>query len=479
MTHFFIVIICFFTFFHIYAPQETKLQTTDDIIFHWIGTFAEVVDLVQKKHYKPEPMDEAMKKAIKGFVTSFDPHTAFLDEENYKELLDSTSGVFFGIGIVIDNTRREKEKALLVTEVIDGGPADKAGIQPNDKIVEVNGKALEGISTEKIISMIKGEKNSKVTLKILRDNQPDLLTITVTRDVVKEQQSLCFLLKDHHIYYLSLTMFSDTSMQQMQRLLKHILETKSAGLVLDLRNNSGGLLSSVLDICSLFLPKQSVVVTTKNNKGEVLSTYCTEKAPLTTEWNIPIIILVNHYTASAAEILAGALQFYAKNNIPGLHMHSVLILGEQTFGKGSVQEIIPMSNNCAIKITTTLYFLPDGNTIQGEGIVPDILIKRTLPETEQSKWLTTHYGREAKLPNSINIGKKSVEKKELSKEKDDSEKKSRHYNRIIKMVESDNQLQEAVRLINLINQATKKSFLISQLPTLFAPINVDSVEEIK
>jgi len=478
MKRFCLSFICFFHFFLCEAPEKNENQTTDDIIFHWIGTFAEVVDLIEKKHYKPEPIDEAMKKAIKGFVTSFDPHTGFYDEENYKELQDATSGVFYGIGIVIDNTRREKDKGLLVTEVIDGGPADKAGIQPQDKIVEVDGKALEGVTTEKIISMIKGEKNTKVTLKILRDNQPDLLTFTVTRDAVKEQQSLCFLLKDQNIYYLSLSMFSDTSMQQMERLLKHILETNSAGLILDLRNNSGGLLSSVLDICSLFLPKKSIVVTTKNNKGEVLSSYKTEKAPLTTNWSFPIIILVNHYTASAAEILAGALQFYARNQTPNLQMHSVFILGEQTFGKGSVQEIVPMSNNCAIKITTSLYFLPGDNTIQGEGIVPDIPIKRTQPETEQSKWLTMHYGREAKLPNSINISKKESKKDDSSKEKKDGKEKSRYHERIIKMVESDNQLQEAVRVINIINQTTKKTFLVTELPKLFAPINPDLIQEV-
>jgi|GEM_PF-2856971 len=466
-------------FFMLHAPLQDDLKTTDDIIFHWIGTFAEVVDLVQKKHYKPEPMDEAMKKAIKGFVTSFDPHSGFLDEENYKELLDSTSGVFFGVGIVIDNTRKEKDKSLLVSEVIEGGPADRAGIRPQDKIVEVDGKPLEGLMTEKIIAMIKGEKNSKVVLKILRDNQPDLLTFTVTRDVVKEQQSLCFLLKDQNIYYLSLTMFSDTSMQQMERLLKHILETKSSGLILDLRNNSGGLLSSVLDICSLFLPKKSVVVTTKNNKGEVLSAYKTEKDPLTTQWNVPIIILINNYTASAAEILAGTLQFYARNQTQGTQMHSVFLLGEKTFGKGSVQEIVPMSNNCALKITTTLYFLPDGNTIQGEGIAPDVPVKRTLPETEQSKWLTTHYGREAKLPNSINVSKKTEKKEVESEIKKDIENKSRNRERIEKMIESDNQLQEAVRVITIINQSMQKNFAIAELPKLFTPINPESIEEIK
>lgn len=475
MMRIFLLLGCFLFALCFDASEEHLTKTSDDMIFHWIGVFAEVVDLMQKKHYNPEPLDEAMKKAIKGFVNAFDPHTGFLDEESYKELSDSTSGVFFGIGVVIDNTRRDKDKTLLLIEIVEGGPADRVGILPQDKIVEVDGKPLEGLTTEKIISMIKGEKNTKVTLKILRDNQPDLLTFVVTREAVKEQQSLCFFLKDQNIYYLSLTMFSDISMQQMKRLLKHILETKSSGLVLDLRNNSGGLLSSVLDICSLFLPKHSVVVTTKNNKGEILSTYKTDKDPLTTQWSAPIIILINNYTASAAEILAGALQFYARNSIPGLEMHSVFLLGEKTFGKGSVQEVIPISNNCALKVTTTLYFLPNNDTIQGEGIAPDISIRRMLPETEQSKWLTTHYGRESKLSNSINVSKKE----DLVAKKNLQEKKSRNLERITKMVESDNQLQEAVRVIMIINQALQKDFSIISLPKMFVPINSESIEEVK
>jgi carboxyl-terminal processing protease len=458
------------------SEEQKVIQDPDEVVFHWIGIFAETVDLIQKKHYKPENIEDAMKKSIKSFVSTFDPHSSFLDAENYKELMDSTSGIFYGIGIVIDNTRREKDKALLVVDVIDGGPADQVGIVSTDKIMEVDGKPLEGLSTEKIITMIKGEKNTKVELKILRDNAPDLLTFTVTRDAVKEQQSLCFLLKDQDIYYLALTMFSDLAMQQMERLLKMILKGNNCrGLIIDLRNNSGGLLSSVLDIASLFLPKGSPVVHTKNGKEEMLSEYKTEKNPLTTSWQIPIIILINNYTASAAEILAGTLKYYARNPSNNIDMSEVYLLGEKTFGKGSVQEIIPLQD-CAIKLTTTLYFLPDGKTIQGIGIEPDIMVKRTTPETEQSKWFTLHYGREEILANTISVYKKENEKNEKKKEKP---KKSRSQERIEKLITQDNQLQEAVRVIKIVNQQKQKTGSITDILFVYQPMNVDFIEEIK
>lgn len=486
------LVFLFFNFFfsrtHSEIDENKKpTLSNEEIIFQSTAVFAEVVSITESKHYKPIDFENAMNKGIKAFVSSFDPHSSFLDKESYKEILDSISGTFFGVGIVIDNTRKEKDKALIVVDVVEDGPAERAGILANDKIVEVDGKSLEGLSTEKIIHMIKGEKDTKVILKILRENKPDLLTFTITRDTVKEQQSLCLLLKDLDIYYLSLTVFSEIAIHQMEHLLKKIAQGNAKGLILDLRNNSGGLLGSVLDIAGLFVPKNSPVVITKDNTNRTTATYKTERDPIATNLNVPLIILINNYTASAAEILAGILKFY----IP-----SLVIMGEKTFGKGSVQEVIPISNNCALKLTTSLYFLPDDSTPQGSGITPDITVKRTMPETEQSKWLVKHFGREENFSNSIRAtsskisdsAKTSTDKPSDQKEYSDdkknnksekiTDKKSKTQEKIEKMMEDDNQLQEALCFIQIVN-LLPKIVPMSNIIKAFQPIQSDMVEEIK
>lgn len=466
----FLIFTLFFT--NIFSDSEKQKEksplSNEEIIFQSTAVFAEVVSITESKHYKPTDFESAMNKGIKAFVSSFDPHSSFLDKESYKEILESIGGTFFGVGIVIDNTRKEKDKTLIVVDVVEDGPAERAGILANDKIVEVDGKSLEGLSTEKIIHMIKGEKDTKVVLKILRENKPDLLTFTVTRDTVKEQQSLCLLIKDLDIYYLSLTVFSEIAIHQMEHLLKKITQGNAKGLILDLRNNSGGLLGSVLDIAGLFVPKNSPVVITKDNTGKTTATYKTERDPVTTHLTIPLVILINNYTASAAEILAGVLKFY---------LPTLIIVGEKTFGKGSVQEVIPISNNCALKLTTSLYFLPNGTTPQGIGIVPDIAIKRTTPETEQSKWLVKHYGREENFSNSIKTDEAKKEDNDDKKNKTD-QVKNKTREKIEKMTENDNQLQEAVCVIKIMN-ALQTTTTTQNIIALFQPIKSDMTEEIK
>jgi carboxyl-terminal processing protease len=231
----------------------------------------------------------------------------------------------------------------------------------------------------------------------------------------------------------------------MEQLLQKSLSMPCRGIIFDVRFNSGGLLNSVIDICGLFLKKGSVVVTVKDKTGTVVETYYTERDPVTTQPFPPIVVLINNYTASAAEILAGCLKIHAQNKDNNL---TVFTLGEQSFGKGSVQEVIPLPNNCALKLTTTLYFLPDDSTIQGVGITPDFLIERTLPQTEQMKWLTKQYGRESALPNYISIQeKKDQEEKEKSST---TESGSRNAERIKSILQGDNQFAEALAVLNSI-----------------------------
>lgn len=437
--------------FHIYAPDKEptapKEKDYEECVYEWLRTFAQVLQLGKERHYKIADPEICMTEAIRGFVKTLDPHSDFFDKDTYKKMMESISGEFFGIGIIIDNTRLQKDKVLLIIDTIPDGPADKSGIKPLDKIIEINGEALEGMSTEEAMSKIKGEKNTKVHIKIMRDGQQDPVSFSIVRDVVKEHNSLSFQLDNHGIYYLSLTMFTENAIKQIEQLLKKSKEKKYKALILDLRNNSGGLLSSVVDIAGLFLEKNSLVVTTKNKDGMVTKKYTTSREPIHAD--IPIFILINNYTASAAEILAGSLKIHSdlqSKNSKNQKNLMVFLVGSTSFGKGSVQDVIPVGNNCALKLTESLYFLPEDTSIQAVGITPDFEIEKTLPPTEQMQWFKKFYGSEKALANHITLdAKKDAEKKKI----DTTDEKLTWSERAKKSLESDNQLRDAVTLINI------------------------------
>ncbi len=441
----------FIGLFSLSLMAQQQQSDFDNIAFNWSRTLAEVMQLANKKHYmiSKDILEQSMIRAIDAFLSNLDPHSSFLDPKTYKSMLDSTSGQFYGIGIVIDNTRKSKDKFLTIVDTIPDGPSDKSGIKPMDKIIEVDGTPLEGISTEEATTKIKGPRNSVVQIKVLRENHPDLITFDITRDVIKEQNSMSFHIKDQNIYYISLNMFTDNAVKQIEGLLKKSAEHPYQGLILDLRNNSGGLLTAAINIASLFLNKGSLVVITKDKNNKITERYVTKRDPVASN-KIPIFILINNYTASAAEILASTLKSHADEHAekyPDQPESMVFLVGSPSFGKGSVQEVIPVSNNCAAKITTSLYF-PNNRNIQGEGIIPDFIVDRTFPPTEQLQWFTKYYGREQALKNSIKTdGKKEEEKKEAPKKK----QVARWSERAKEMLQTDNQLREAISLINLLH----------------------------
>lgn len=432
-------------------PQTEQKVSFDQELYDWSWIFAQVCGCVKQKHYQPDHIGQSMIDAMNSFLTGIDPHSSFLDPKTYKTLLESISGEFFGIGIIIDNTRKANDKSLLIINTIPQGPADKVGIKERDRIVEIDGTSLDGMSTEEAMAKLKGERHTVVSLKVMREGENDLLSFDITRDVIKEQNSLCFYLPEQDIYYLSLSIFTDTALKQIESLLRTAASKKYKGLILDLRNNSGGLLSSVVDIAGLFIPKGSIVVTTKDKQGNTLEKYITTREPILTNKDLVITILVNNYTASAAEILTGCLKLYAEKNIEtGSNLSLVFVVGEPTYGKGSVQEIISIGKNCAIKITTSIYALLGDVLIQAEGIKPDFEIERTLPPTEQMEWIKKHYGSERTLTNHITQSKTTVEKTK-NKKINTSKQQKTWADRAKKNLLKDNQFRYAINSINLIN----------------------------
>lgn len=425
---------------------DTPSSLYDQTIFEWSRTWAEVMQLVRDKHYKIANPAKSIAKGIDAFLNDIDPHSNFLDAESYKDMTKRMNGSFDGIGIIIDNTRKTKDNFLTAVEIIPDGPAEKAGLRQYDKIVEIDSKVLGGMTTEQAIALLKGKRGTIVTVKVLREGQSDLVSIPITRDVVKEQLSTNFYIKNHNILYFSLTTFTSNAVHMLEKTLKHAQKKPYNALIMDLRNNSGGLLTSAVDIASLFLDKGSVVVVTKDKNNQETERHTTPRNPIANQ-STPIFILINNFTASAAEILAGSLALHA-NHANGKDSLRIFLVGTPSFGKGSVQEVIPVNNNCAIKLTTSLYFLAYDTAVQGLGVQPDFTVQRCNPPTEQTVWLTQNYGREATLENHIKIEPTSTQKTASCAKQDEKPKAERWHERIKKMLQTDNQLKEAINLAN-------------------------------
>jgi carboxyl-terminal processing protease len=440
--------------------QTTLLQSEivpapyDELAFNWSRTFAEVAQKVGQSHFKlPEKGHTCWEEAINAYVSCLDPHSCFLPPKAYDQIAQATSGSFGGIGVVIDNTRQPKDNFLTVIDVIPNGPADLAGILPLDKIIEVDNQAINGMATEEITAKLKGKPGTEVEVKVLREKYPDLIVASIKRDIIKEQASLSFYLPEQRIYYVSLNTFTQQSTKQIELLLKKAKDHPYKGLILDLRNNSGGLLSSAIDIVGLFLPIGSLVVSTKSRDNTKSQDYNTKRQPIVNN-TLPIIILVNNYTASAGEILAGCLQLHSKELAlkKSDEQLMVFLVGSCTFGKGSVQEIIPVSNNSALKLTTALYYLPGDISIQGTGIQPDFLVERMLPQTEQMKWFTKSHGRECAMENHITTENSKALKEREKKESEQDREKAKHKkwaDRMKDALQKDNQFKSALMLINM------------------------------
>jgi carboxyl-terminal processing protease len=415
----------------------------DEEIYGWSRSMAEVFHLVNTKSYFPVSVEQSMIKLLDAFVHQ-DDYSHFLGPQEYKGLMKVTTGNFFGIGIVL-GPKRPEDEFLLVLDVIPGKPADKKGIQRYDKIIAIDGKPVGTITLEKAIDKLKSEKRySPVKLDIIREKK-GAFSVTVERDLIEEEHITAYHLPTQNIFYCALSVFSQQVAQQLETILKKAIEKKPKGIVLDLRDNSGGILQSAVDCAGLFLKKGSLVVSTKDRNHKVLEQYHTARQPLIPQ-DIIVMVLVNEYTASAAEILAKALQAHAQKNAhPKARTISpnVFLVGVKTYGKGSVQEVIPMSNNCALKITTCLYYLPDDSCINATGIIPDFVVEQKYPPTPEMKLLSKLYGKERNKK-----GKEEIEE-EKSEEPDSKDWKKQRQ----ETFRNDYQIQTALNFISLLDLA--------------------------
>lgn len=330
----------------------------NDAIYAELRTFTEVLSKITKNYVDDVNSKELIRAAIRGMVNSLDPHSAYLTPEAYREFQTETKGEFGGIGIQIGI----KDGVLTVIAPIEDTPAFKAGIKAGDKILKIDGKPTKDMNINEAVSKMRGQKGKPVTITILRDEWKEPRDITIVRDIIKIK-SVKFKMIDDEIGYIKITQFQENTANDLASALKTLRDRGAKSLILDLRNNPGGLLNIAVEVAEQFLPPKSLVVSIRGKSGEKIDYYTEGKRSSFVD--IPLIVLVNQGSASASEIVAGAIQDW--NRAP--------VLGVQTFGKGSVQSLIPLSDGSALKLTTAKYYTPKGRQIHAVGITPDIIVK--------------------------------------------------------------------------------------------------------
>jgi len=322
-----------------------------------IKTFAETLSLVTKNYVEEVDEKDLVYGAIKGMLNSLDPHSSFLPPEHFKEMQIETKGEFGGLGIQIGI----KDNILTIIAPIDDTPAFKAGVKAGDKIIKIDGESTKDISLHDAVTKLRGPKGTPVTITILREGLEKPLDIKIIRDIIK-LKSVKHKIIDETIGYIKLTQFQQKTASDLRNALEELAKKNINALILDLRNNPGGLLNGAVDVSSLFLPPEKLVVYIKGRSGEKTE-FKTAKG--NRHFDYPMIVLVNQGSASASEIVAGAMQDWEQ----------AVILGTQTFGKGSVQTVIPLSDGSALRLTTARYYTPKDRSIQTTGITPDIIVK--------------------------------------------------------------------------------------------------------
>jgi len=400
------------------GPQrDSRVAALDKDAYKSLKTFTEVLDIVEKNYVEDVERKTLVQGAINGIIKSLDPHSAFMTPDMYKELEVETRGSFGGIGIEITI----QKDILTVVSPIEDTPAFEAGIKAGDQIIKIDGKLTKDITIMEAINKLRGPKDTKVTVTIMRENLPKPKDFVITRSIIKVR-SIKAKIYENNIGYIRISAFQERTMEELKKALRE-LEDKAKplkGIVLDMRNNPGGLLNQSVEISDAFL-KEGTIVSTKGRIKNMESTAVAKNDG--DEPTCPIVVLVNEGTASAAEIVAGALQDNGR----------ALIVGVQTFGKASVQTVIPLEDGAALKLTTAKYYTPSGRSIQAEGIIPDIVVKFVKP-AELAEGAEDRF-REKDLKGHIKPAKEENRKAE-----DDSKKEQDD-------LQHDNQLKSAIDII--------------------------------
>ncbi|WP_195834352.1 S41 family peptidase [Helicobacter pylori] len=398
-------------------PQELAAKRVEAF-----SRFSNVVTEIEKKYVDKITISEIMTKAIEGLLSNLDAHSAYLNEKKFKEFQAQTEGEFGGLGITVGM----RDGVLTVIAPLEGTPAYKAGVKAGDNILKINNESTLSMSIDDAINLMRGKPKTPIQITIVRKNEPKPLVFNIVRDIIKVPSVYVKEIKGTSYLYVRVNSFDKNVTKSVLDGLK--ANPKAKGIVLDLRGNPGGLLNQAVGLSNLFI-KEGILVSQKGkNKEENLEYKANGRAPYT---NLPIAVLVNGGSASASEIVAGALQDHKR----------AVIIGEKTFGKGSVQVLLPVNKDEAIKITTARYYLPSGRTIQAKGITPDIVIyPGKVPENENKFSL-----KEADLKHHLEQELKKIDDKTPNSKEADKDKKNEEEKEVTpKMINDDIQLKTAI-----------------------------------
>jgi len=400
---------------------DSRVSAIDRSTYKSLKTFSEVLDMVEKNYVEPVETDKLLQGAINGMIKSLDPHSSFMTAEMFKELEMDTRGSFEGIGTEIDIVKG----VLTIVSPIEDTPAYNAGVKAGDQIIRIDGKSTKDITIMEAVKKLRGAKGTKVTITIMREGLAKPKDIELTRNIIPVR-SIKSKVYDDQIGYIRIVAFQERTGNDLKKALREI-DAKAhplKGIVLDLRNNPGGLLNQSVEVSDAFL-KTGIIVSTRGRSKNMESKAVARDDG--EEPTCPIVVLVNEGTASAAEIVSGALQDNGR----------AVILGAQTFGKASVQTVIPLEDGAALKLTTAKYYTPRGRSIQAEGITPDIVVKQIRPPEEKAEEKANaenHVLREKDLKGHIQSPtENNVKADNVKKETDNLEK--------------DNQLKNAIDIL--------------------------------
>ncbi len=404
------------------AKTEAKEKPANT--YELLNLFGEVMERTKATYVEEVSDQKLIEAAINGMLTSLDPHSSYLDAKDFKYMNEQTSGKFGGLGIEITM----EQGVVKIVSPIDDTPAYRAGLKPGDYITNIDGETIIGMTLNEAVDKMRGKPGTKVKLTIRRVNEKPF-DVTLKREEIKTQ-SVKSELKDKNVLYVRLGSFSEDVDKDIEKAYnKAMKETKNElkGLVLDVRNNPGGLLDQAVAVSSLFLDKGEIVSTRARNEEDTLR-YSAKGKDITN--GLPIVVLINNGSASASEIVAGALQDHKR----------AVVLGEKSFGKGSVQTVVPLGDYGAMRVTTARYYTPSGRSIQATGIEPDVVVHPAKLEE-----FSDEYGfSEAEYTNALKNETIQDEKKKNDKKDDDKQDDNNSWRR-------DYQLLRAVDLVKALN----------------------------